>query len=321
VALAITALAVAVLVVFYVGAVASGAFDWRLLGNIPPEGSGSTYFPRGAYGVFAAIPFAIWFYLAIEQLPLAAEESVDVVRDMPRALLAGIATLLLLSLLTLLLNAGVGGGAAAIARSPAPLGDGFVAVFGRGATTAALTLVALAGLVASFHAIIYAYGRVLFALSRAGYFPRWLSVTGRVTRTPHRALLAGALVGFLAAFVMDRFGRVLVGAALLNMAVFAAVLSYVAVLLSYIRLRRTRPDLPRPYRSPLGVPGAWLGIALALLSLTATFAVPEYRPGVYGVAFFLLLAVAYFAAYSSRRLVAQAPEEEAALTADPRPRG
>jgi ethanolamine permease len=30
--------------------------------------------PQGFFGIFAAIPFAIWFYLAIEELPLAAEE-------------------------------------------------------------------------------------------------------------------------------------------------------------------------------------------------------------------------------------------------------
>jgi len=313
VGLIVTLLAIAVLVIFYIGAVASGAFSWDLVFNIPPDAGASTFLPKGYYGIFAALPFAIWFYLAIEELPLAAEETVDVVRDMPRALILGIITLLALSVFTLVLNSGVNGGALAIGVSDAPLADGFVAVFGSGATTAVLTLIALTGLVASFHTIIYAYGRVLFALSRAGYYPRWISVTGKNTHTPHRALILGGAVGFLCAVVIDQFGAGIVGAALLNMAVFGAVISYAMVMFSYIKLKRSQPGLERPYKSPLGEPGAWVGAILALIALGATFAVPDYRPGVLGVAIFLAITLLFFAVYSSKRLVAQAPEEEVAL--------
>ncbi len=146
-------------------------FHWDLLFNIEPgPGHRADGLPFGWTGVFSALPFAIWFYLAIEQLPLAAEETHDVVRDMPRALIWGIMTLLLLSLLTLFLNTGVGDGANAIGRSAAPLADGFLALMGSSATTRVLTLVALTGMVASFHTIIYAYGRVLFSLSRTAIF-------------------------------------------------------------------------------------------------------------------------------------------------------
>ena len=254
----------------------------------------------------------MWFYLAIEQLPLAAEETRDAVNAMPRALIWGMATLLLLSLLTLVINSGVGDGAAAIGGSKAPLGDGFVAVFGKGATSTLLTLVALAGLVASFHSIIYAYGRVLFALSRSGYFPRVISLTNRHD-SPHVALILGGVIGFACTALLDRFRGGLVGGALLNMAVFGAVISYVLVMWSYIVLRRRRPTLARPYRSPLGIPGAALGGLLSLIALCATFATEEYRPGVYGVVAFMLVALLYFFAYSRTRLVAQAPEEQIAL--------
>ena len=313
VGLLVTLLAMAVLAVFYVGVITSGAFSWDALFNIEPDPGQSKFLPKGAYGIFAALPFAIWFYLAIEQLPLAAEETVDVVNDMPKALILGIVTLLILSVLTLLLNSGVHGGAAVIGVSDAPLANGFEAVFGGGATTAVLTLVALTGLIASFHTIIYAYGRVLFALSRAGYFPRWISVTGKNTRTPHYALIVGAGIGLLCAFLIDSFGSGIVGAALLNMAVFGAVISYAMVMFAYIKLKKSRPELNRPYKSPLGNAGAYIGASLALLSLAATFAVQDYRPGVYGVVFFLVISMIYFGVYSSKHLVAQAPEEEIAL--------
>lgn len=313
VGLVITMLAMAVLVVFYLGAIFSGVFSWDLVFNIPPAPGQSTFLPKGLFGVFAAFPFAIWFYLAIEQLPLAAEETHDVVRDMPKALIWGIFTLLALSIFVLVLNSGVGGGAAEVGLSAAPLEIGFRAVFGSGATTVVLTLVALTGLIASFHTIIYAYGRVLFALSRAGYIPRWLSVTGKTTHTPHRALLVGAVIGYGIAILIDVLGDTAVGAALLNMAVFGAVISYTLVLLSYIRLAQSRPDLPRPYKSPLGVTGAWIGVILSLVAMFATFAVEGYRPAVWGVAIFMLFMFLYYWFFSRHQLVAQAPEEEIAL--------
>ena len=316
VGLVVTVLAIAVLVIFYGAALFSGAFSWSLLFNIPADpGQSATWLPKGWYGVFAALPFAIWFYLAIEQLPLAAEESHDVVNDMPKALILGILTLLILSLFTLILNTGIGGGAAAIAESGAPLADGFQAVFGLGATSVVLTLVGLTGLIASFHTIIYAYGRVLFALSRAGYYFRWISITSN-NHTPHIALILGGVVGFVCAILIDVAGAGIVGAALLNMAVFGAVISYTLVMVSYIKLKLDRPELERPYVSPLGIPGAAVGAALSIIALFACFSIPDYRPGVWGTAVFLLAAIVLYFVYSRTRLVAQAPEEEVALMAE-----
>ncbi len=313
VGLVITALATLVLVTFYIGVLATGAFQVDLLFNLEPSpGHSARGLPFGFKGVFEALPFAIWFYLAIEQLPLAAEETHDVVRDMPRALIWATATLLLLSLLTLVLNSGVGGGAAAIGQSDAPLADGFIAVFGSGAATWLLTLIALTGLVASFHTIIYAYGRVLFSLSRAGYFPRWISLVNH-HHAPQNALLVGAVVGLGCALLIHLSSGKAVGAALLNMAVFGAVLSYILVMYSYIQLRIKRPELARPYRSPLGIPGAAVGMTLAIVALVACFCDPDYAPGVMGTAVFLAVCLAYYFLYSRSRLVAQAPEEEVAL--------
>ncbi len=313
VALVVTLASMAILVIFYVGAIVSGAWSGDLLFNV---GDGS-FLPEGWYGVFAALPFAIWFYLAIEQLPLAAEESHDVVNDMPKALIVGIITLLVLSVLTLVLNSGVGGGAAAIGESDAPLEEGFRAVFGAGQGSTILTLIALTGLIASFHSIIYAYGRVLFAQSRAGYIPRWISVTSK-RHTPHRALLLGAVVGYLIALLLEVVGGgdSPVGAALLNMAVFGAVISYALVMVSYIALKKNRPDLARPYKSPLGVAGAWVGTVLSVISLLATFAIADYRAGVVGTAIFVALMYVYYFFYSRHRLVSLAPEEEMALVSE-----
>lgn len=314
VGLAVTALAMLVLAAFYVTALGSGSFKPELLMNVPADQGQSAFLPKGWFGVFAAIPFAIWFYLAIEQLPLAAEETKEVVTNMPKALIYGIGTLIVLTFATLILNSGVGGGAAAMGASAAPLSDGFKAIFGESITTVLFTIIALIGLIASFHTVIYAAGRVLFALSRSGYYPRWISVTGKKTHTPHRALLLSGVIGFVIAWLCQQYSAT-VGAALLSMSVFGAVISYTVVMLCYIKLKIKKPNMPRPYKSPLGLTGAIVGVVLSVLAIAATLAVESNRPAVIGTAIFFVLALLYFALYSRNKLVAQAPEEEVALVA------
>src|SRR4030095_2173119 len=105
------AASLAILGFFFLAVLFTGSFDAGLLTNIPPDEGGSSFLPKGIAGIFPALPFAIWFYLAIEELPLAAEESHDVGLDLPRATLWGLTTLVLFAVLTLFLNTGVGGGA------------------------------------------------------------------------------------------------------------------------------------------------------------------------------------------------------------------
>ncbi|MBW4521762.1 MAG: ethanolamine permease [Scytolyngbya sp. HA4215-MV1] len=323
--LVVTALAAAILVIFFVAAIFSGKFQPELLFNIPPEGTNPKWLPFGWGGVFKSLPYAIWFYLAIEQLPLAAEEAHDTVRDIPKALNWGIITLLLLSLFVLILNPGLSTsftdpttkevftGAAAISKTGAPIADGFKAIFGEGAVFTTLTTLAVAGLIASFHTIIYAYGRVLFSLSRAGYYPRWISITSR-WHTPAIALIVGAVIGLACIFILDKIGQTaLIGSTLINMAVLGAVISYATVMISYIKLKVDRPDLERPYRSPLGIGGAAVGASLAIVALLACFADPTYQPAVIWVVIFLAVMLVYFFGYSRNKLVARAPEEEEAL--------
>jgi ethanolamine permease len=315
----INILALGILAFFFGSVLLSGALDTSLWTNIPPEPGGTAFLPRGIAGIFPAIPFAIWFYLAIEELPLAAEESHDPARDVPRATIWGLTTLVLTGLLVLLLNTGVGGGAAEIGVSATPLFDGFKGVFGDGTAAELLALFGLVGLIASFFTIIYAYGRNTYSLSRAGYFPRWLSVTHGRRNTPHRALIAGAVVGYVLAVLIYELGQssgALAGkivGALLYMAVFGAVISYFMQCVSFILLRRNYPNIERPYRSPVGVWGAGVAGVIALVSLISLYSNTDYRPGVYGTLIYFVLGIAYFAITGRHKLVLS-PEEEFAIT-------
>ena len=316
----ITLLALGILLVFWIGAIPH--FSWELALNIEPEAGQSRWLPFGWLGVAQALPFAIWFYLAIEQLPLAAEESSNPQRDMPKALLWGILTLIVASVLTLFLNAGIAPGAAAVGQSDEPLLLAFTTIFGSGIGASLLALVAVAGLVASFHTIIYAYGRNIYSLSRSGYFPNWLSVTLPRRRTPHIALLAGAVIGYCVALLIE-FGKdwfggaaVPVGAALLSMAVFGAVIAYVMQMIAFVQLRRRFPHIERPYRSRLGNAGAIVAGVIALITLVFLFLNADYRVGIYGCALWFAAGLLYFALIGRRRMV-YSPEEDFAVRQGP----
>ncbi len=295
--------ALLILAVFWIGALTKLDFQAQAIDTV------GGWFPKGVGGIFYAIPFAIWFFLAIEELPLAAEESHDPRRDIPRGTIYGLYTLIAAAFLTLFLSAGIAPGSGEVSSSDEPLFLGFQTIFGSGTGAALLSLIAVTGLVASFHTIIFAYGRNIYSLSRAGYFPGFLSITHGKRQTPHVALLAGAALGFVLALVLQYSGSDSVGAALLTMAVFGAVISYLMQMVSFVLLRRNLPKISRPYRSKLGIGGAVLAGAIALVSLISLFFNPDYRPGVVGVAIWFVAAVAYFAVSGRHKLVLS-PEEE-----------
>ncbi|HIG40784.1 MAG TPA: amino acid permease [Gammaproteobacteria bacterium] len=310
----ITVLALLILITFFISALQ--LFNWDLLWNIPAEPGQSTFLPKGWVGVGAALPFAIWLYLAIEQLPLAAEEATDISRNMPRGLLWGLATLMLTGFLVTVLNIGIGDGAAYFgSATEEPLLDGLKLTVGV-SSAKVLGLVAVAGLIASFHAIIYAFGRNIYSLGRAGYFPHWLSITHAEQKTPHVALISGAVVGYLVLmllYVLDPSGSGTFGGVILNMAVFGAVIAYAMQMTSYIVIKRKYPQLDRPFVSPLGTTGAVVALLISLVTLVLLFQNPDFRPGVMGVAIWFILGLLYFGLHGRKTLV-YSPEEEFAIS-------
>ena len=297
----ITTVALVALLATVVGLVPK--FDASNLTNITPDGSAmsSSLLPFGISGVLAALVYGIWFFLAVEGVPLAAEETSNPKKDMPRGIIVAMAVLLVTAALMLTLVPGAAG-AKEISDSDNPLPAALYAVFGEDSLLGSFVNYAgLAGLVASFFSIIYAYSRQLFALSRAGYLPRWLSLTGR-RKTPWVALIVPGSVGFLLASVLQD------GELLINIAVFGATVSYVLLNLSHIMLRRREPELERGYRTPGGVVTTGVALVLSVVAVIATFVVDLRAAGITAAVFLAFLA--YFQLYSRHRVVATAPEEE-----------
>lgn len=314
----IAIIALLVLAIFFISALFSGQFSTDKLFDIAPEAGGSTFLPFGILGVLLALPFAIWFFLGIEELPLAAEETKTPSKDIPKGAIAGMFTLVVTAFLVLILNPGIVG-AAAISESGEPILDGFRAIFPNSDIAALLSLMALAGLIASFQGIMFAAGRNVYSLSRAGYYPKFLSLTGE-RKTPWVALLASAVVGIVLVFGL---GAIAYGAeeapyvnaanALLLIAVFGAVIAYILQMVSFLILRRKFPNVERPFRSPVGIWGALVAGIIGLVTLILMPFNDDYRAVIIWVAVAYVVGLILFALFGRKRLVLS-PEEEYAMT-------
>jgi ethanolamine permease len=227
-------------------------------------------------------------------------------------------TLIVSAFMIVLLNPSVAGvGAFALGSSLEPILDGFKAIYGDVGVTV-LGIAALTGLIASFHTILYAQGRQVYSLSRAGYFPSALSVTHPTYKTPHVAMITGSIVGLAIMFIIwytqgAAQGGATIGSILLNMAVFGAMLSYILQAVSFILLRRHYPHIERPYRSPFGIPGAVATIAIGAITLLYQIQDPNFFYGVFWVAVWFAVAIVYFGLVGRHRLILS-PEEEFAMS-------
>jgi ethanolamine permease len=307
IALLLTVFALGVLAFFSLSAIPH--FDIALALDVPVAAGGSRWLPNGMTGIAWAIPFAVWFLVDIEMLTLAAEEAEQPERHLPKGLLWGIATLIIGALLVLFLNSAVPPGAAAIGDSSQPLLTGFRGIFGDRINPVVFALFALLSYAAGFHAMIFAYGRSIFAQARAGYLPTVLSLTHKTRKTPHVALIAGAVFGYGAAVLIKLVPHELhVDAVLLNMAVFSAIVSYILQMLSFLVLRRKLPDMKRPFVSALGATGAMTALVVSVGAGILAFANGSYHFGMLACLLIFAIGAIYFRFYGRYHIVA-APEE------------
>jgi ethanolamine permease len=281
-----------------------GNFDMSNLFDIKASAdvAGATSFlPFGWHGVWAALPFGMWLFLAVEGVPLAAEEAKNPEKDVPKGIIAAMIFLLISAVLVVFLLAGVAG-ADAMGKSAVPLVD---ALNVNGNTTLAtiVNVLGLTGLIASFFSIIYGYSRLVFALSRAGYLPQFLSLTSK-KKTPTWALIVPGVLGFLASLTGE-------GDLMLAMAVVGATISYALMAFSHILLRVKNPDMPRPYKTPGGVLTSGIAFVLSIVALTGVYAF-DPRAFNYTLVLYAIGALYYFF-YSKNHLVAKTAEEEFAM--------
>ena len=206
--------------------------------------------PNGYTGIFAAIPFAIWFFLGIEGVANVAEETINPQKTITRGFGFAILTLVVLCMLTFAGSAGVAGWEAIVYKadgsssdSPLPLALGRV-MGENNAFYHLLITVGLFGLVASFHGLILAAGRASFEFGKDGCAPAYIGKINSRFKTPANALLTNMGIGIIALFS----GKT---SEIITISVFGALTLYIISMVSVIKLRKTEPALHRPFKVPL----------------------------------------------------------------------
>ncbi len=293
----VTVLAIVELLVFM--AVVSPGFSFAHFakGGWSSPGMAANHFSAGAMpGMFAAIPSAIWFFLGIEGVAMAAEEAKNPKRSIPIAYVGGILTLVLLAF-GVMVFAGGAGDWEKLSNINDPLPQAMKFIVGdNSGWLHMLVWLGLFGLIASFHGTIIGYSRQIYALGRENYIPIWLAGIHPRFRTPHRAILVGGAIGIAAIYSDDlkilQIGGHSLTENVMTLSVFGALLSYLVSLLALFRLRRDEPDMPRTYRAPFYPYSPLFALAGVLVSL---FSMIYYNLDIAGLfSGILLLGYIYF---------------------------
>lgn len=237
--------------------------------------------PNGWQGAFASIPYAIWFFLAIEGVANVAEEAINPQRTILLGFGSAIVTLVILCLLTFASSVGVAGWEAIVflpdgttSDSPLPLALRQV-VGANNFLYHLLITIGLFGLIASFHGIILAAGRSSLEFGRVRYAPAFLGKVHSRFQTPANALLVNMGIGIIA-LLTGKTGEII------TLSVFGALTLYIVSMVALLRLRQKEPQLQRPFKVPFYPAFPMVALLIAIISLTAL------------IVFNTLLALLYF---------------------------
>lgn len=246
--------------------------------------------PNGWQGAFAAIPFAIWFFLGIEGVANVAEETIRPQKTILIGFGSAIVTLTVLCFLTFFSSIGVGGWEKIVFKpdgstsdSPLPLALG--EIFGNNSSLYHLLItIGLLGLIASFHGLILAAGRASFEFGRVGYFPKALEKIHPRFKTPANALLFNMVIG-IGALLTEKTAEII------TISVFGALTLYIISMVSVLKLRKTEPNLDRPFKVPFYPLLPILALVIALISLVSMIYYNHLLGGIYiAIVLFSLLA-------------------------------
>lgn len=225
-------------------------------------------FPNGIPGIFAAIPFAIWFFLAIEGVANVAEETKNPQKNVLIGFGSAIFTLVILCVLTFTSSVGVGGWEAVVydsagEASDSPLPLAIAQVVGESGWMYHLLLtIGLLGLIASFHGIILAAGRATYEFGRMDLAPKALGRVHAKFRTPANALIFNMVVGIIA-LMTGKTGEII------TIACFGALALYIISMISFFALRKKEPDMERPFKVPFYPIFPALALIIASVSMVA----------------------------------------------------
>ncbi len=237
-----------VLIVIASGALFIDRANWHPF--IPPNTG--TFGEYGWSGILRGAGVIFFAYIGFDAVSTSAQEARNPQRDLPRGILG---SLVICTVLYVLVS-GVMVGLVpykAMLNQPAPLVLSVEAAADRAIGTpwqsmmavvrVLVTVGALAGLSSVMLVMMLAQPRIFLAMARDGLLPAWASRIHPRYHTPHISTIVTGVVVAIAAGLTPI-------ATLGNLVSIGTLMAFVIVSLGVIVLRRTRPDLPRPFRMP-----------------------------------------------------------------------
>lgn len=219
------------------------------------------FLPFGYIGIFKGAAIIFFAYIGFDAITTAAEEVKNPQRTFPIAIIGSLVIASILYILvTTVLNGMVPyymlGGAAPVAFALNAVGVHWADII--------ISVGALAGLTSVILVGFFGQSRVFYAMARDGLLPPFFAKLHQAFKTPVNGII---LVG-VAAAILAAFLPITAIAELVNIGTLAA---FIIVSASVLVLRRTRPDIERPFRTPL-VP--WVPILGIISSLGLVFELP-----------------------------------------------
>jgi APA family basic amino acid/polyamine antiporter len=197
---------------------------------------------RGVAGTFQGAAYVFFAYIGFDSISTHAEEARNPERDVPIGILVslGLCTILYIAV------AGVLTGMVPYAKIDidAPIAHAF-AGYGLPVATFIISFGAVAGITSVLLVMMLSQARILLAMARDGLLPpSFFAAVHPRFRTPYRStILVGIVVAVVAAMLPLK-----VLAELVNI---GTLFAFVVVCAAVLIMRRTRPDVPRPFRTPL----------------------------------------------------------------------
>ena len=159
----------------------------------------------------------------------------------------------------------------------------------------AATMLSFPATYATAFGFIYAYGKLMLAMSKSALLPRCFGWVTSDAGTPYFALIAGSAVGYVVCLLV--YFSPFIGRQLYNVCILSGFIAYMAQCVGYMHMKTRFGHLPRKYYSPLGVYGAAYSFVVSLLGAigVAAFQGDQQFAVITLVIMCALLSVYYFA--------------------------
>jgi APA family basic amino acid/polyamine antiporter len=216
----------------------------------------SPFAPQGRSGVVEAAAIIFFAYIGFDAVSTGSEEARNPGRDLPLAIIGALLACTVIYILTSI--AAVGAlPAEELEKSDAPLAEALESGAKIDWAASVIAFGAVVAITSVILAILYGQTRIAFSMCRDGLAPEKFATVNPRTGTPARLTLGfGLLIAVLAALVpLDT---------IVELVNIGTLFAFVLVNLGVIILRRTRPDMHRPFRVPFVPVFPIIGILLCL---------------------------------------------------------